>query len=106
MDDFTLNLLCNNEVNAINQNILGKLADCILKKENIEVWSRSLADGSVAVGIFNVGDKDQKVDMKARIPLEVPAKVIRDVWRHKDLAPEELECMISLHGCRYLKVSF
>ena len=51
-------------------------------------------------------DKDQKVDMKALIPAEKPAKVVRDVWRQKDLSADELYCTIPLHGCRYLKVRF
>lgn len=106
MDDFTLNLLCNNEVNAINQDMLGKQADLVRKEGDIEIWSRPLADGSIAVGIFNVGNKDHHVSMKALIPAEKPAKVIRDLWRQKDLSSEELECVIPLHGCRYLKVSF
>lgn len=106
MDDFTLNLLCNNEVNAINQDMLGKQADLVRKDGDIEIWSRPLADGSIAVGIFNVGETDHKVDMKALIPADKPAKVVRDVWRQKDLSPEELDCVIPLHGCRYLKVSF
>lgn len=106
MDDFTLNLLCNNEVNAINQDMLGKQADRALKDGDIEVWSRPLADGSIAVGIFNVGEKDHQVDMKALIPIKVPAKVIRDVWRQKNLSADELKCTIPLHGCRYLKVRF
>ena len=104
MDDFTLSLLCNNEVNAINQDILGKQADRVLKEGDIEVWSRPLADGAIAVGIFNVGDTDQQVDMKALIPAKEPAKTIRDLWRQKDLSPSELNCTIPLHGCRYLKV--
>lgn len=106
MDDFTLNLLCNNEVNAINQDMLGKQADRVLKDGDIEVWSRPLADGSIAVGIFNVGEKDHQVDLKTYIPSESPAKTVRDVWRQKDLAPEELVCTIPLHGCKYLKVTF
>ena len=58
MDDFTLNLLSNNEVNAIDQDILGKQADRVFKDESIEIWARPLADGSQAVGIFNVSEKD------------------------------------------------
>ena len=106
MDDFTVKLLCNNEVNAINQDMLGKQADLTNKVGDIEIWSRPLADGSIAVGIFNVGDKDLQVDMKSLIPAEQPAKVIRDVWRQKNLSDNELNCTIPLHGCRYLKVSF
>lgn len=104
MDDFTLNLLCNNEVNAINQDLLGKQADRVAKEGDIEVWSRPLSDGAIAVGLFNVGETDQQVDMEALIPSTEPARTIRDVWRQKDLKPSELKCTIPLHGCRLLKV--
>ncbi len=113
MDDFTLNLLCNNEVNAINQDILGKQADRVLKEGDIEVWSRPLADGTVAAGIFNVGDSDRGVDMKALINLlptsseekdrKEPGSV-RDLWRQKNLSADEFNCTIPAHGCRYLKI--
>lgn len=134
MDDFTLGLLCNNEVNAVGQDILGKQADRILKENDIEVWCRPLSDGATAVGIFNVGDKDSLVDMKALIsslPLgsaekavgEAPeaekesspgaptlkgdgeGMTVRDLWRQKDLTASQLNCIIPAHGCRYLKIS-
>ena len=119
MDDFTVNLLCNNEVNAVTQDILGKQADRVLKEGDIEVWGRPLSDGAIAVGIFNVGDKDQQVDMKALInsihdsplaPLERlqgeagQEFIIRDLWRQKNLSANELNCTIPLHGCKYLKI--
>ena len=106
MDDFTLSLLCNNEVNAIDQDILGKQADRALKDGDIEVWSRPLADGAIAIGIFNVGEKDQQVDINALISAKEQAKTIRDLWRQKNLSPSELKCTIPLHGCRFLKVRF
>ncbi|MBR1664705.1 MAG: alpha-galactosidase [Bacteroidaceae bacterium] len=104
MDEFTLNLLCNNEVNAVNQDILGQQADRISKEGDIEVWSRPLADGTIALGIFNIGDKEQTVDMQTLIPAKEPLKTIRDLWRQKDLSTSELNCTIPAHGCRYLKV--
>ena len=123
MDDFTLNLLCNNEVNAINQDLLGKQADRTLKEGDIEVWSRPLSDGTIAVGTFNVGDQDQQVDMKTVLQqisnseIQISARpngtldpsrnfTIRDLWRQKDLSPNELTCTIPAHGCRYLKIKF
>ncbi len=69
-----------------------------------------LCDGAIAIGIFNVGEKDQQVDMQALItPLmegDVGGLTIRDLWRQKDLTPSELNCIIHLHGCKYLKVRF
>ncbi len=104
MDDFTIGLLCNNEVNAINQDILGKQADRELKQGDIEVWTRPLADGGTAIGVFNVGDTDQQVDIKALVSAVAKAKTVRDLWRQKDLSAGELTCTIPTHGCRYLKV--
>ena len=106
MDDFTVNLLCNNEVNAIDQDILGKQADRAMKVGDIDIWSRPLFDGAIAVGIFNVGETDRKVDLKALIPAEKPAKTIRDLWRQRNLSEGELNCTIPSHGCKYLKVWF
>ncbi len=117
MDDFTLSLLCNNEVNAIDQDLLGKQADRVLKEGDIEVWSRPLTDGAIAVGIFNVGETDRQVDMKTLIPqpssivnyqlsIVNSSPTVRDLWRQKDLSESELSCTIPAHGCRYLKVRF
>lgn len=104
MDDFTIGLLCNNEVNAINQDILGKQADRVSKDGDIEIWARPLSDGSQAIGIFNVGDEDQQFDIKKLAPNAASAGTIRDLWRQKDLTPSELVCTIPTHGCKYIKV--
>jgi hypothetical protein len=102
MDDFTIGLLCNHEVNLINQDILGKQADRVAKDGDIEVWARPLADGSQAFGIFNVGEEDKQVDIKKYIS---PNFKFRDLWRQKDLSADELICTIPTHGCKYLKVT-
>ena len=104
MDDFTIGLLCNNEVNAINQDILGKQADRVSKDGDIEIWARPLSDGSQAIGIFNVGDEDQQFDIKKLAPNAASTGTIRDLWRQKDLTPSELVCTIPTHGCKYIKV--
>ena len=101
MDDFTVGLLCNHEVNLINQDILGKQADRVSKDGDIEVWARPLADGSQAIGIFNVGTEDKQIDIKKYISGNF---TIRDLWRQKDLSADELNCTIPTHGCKYLKV--
>ena len=104
MDDFTIGLLCNNEVNAINQDILGKQADRVSKDGDIEIWSRPLSDGGQAIGIFNVGSEDQQFDIKKLAPNAAAAGTIRDLWRQKNLTADELKCTIPSHGCKYIKV--
>ena len=105
IDDFTFNLLCNNEVNAVNQDILGHQAHMDLEEDGVQTWSRDLYDGSIAVGIFNLNEASLPVDLAgalAKIGLEDVVKV-RDLWRQKDL-PMGLY-HIAPHGVLYLKVT-
>ena len=108
MDDFTLNLLCNNEVNAINQDLLGQQADRVVENGDIQIWARPLADGAHAIGVFNVGKKDLKVNL-ADYFQHLGIKQLqsaRDLWRQKDLQPADLQWTIPSHGCEYIKVRY
>lgn len=107
LDDFTIGLLCNNEVNAVNQDVLGKQAKRDVLDGDIQIWSRPLADGSRAIGIFNVGDKDAKVDIAAykdALGLKNIAS-IRDLWRQKNLSADDTAYLIASHGVRFIKVT-
>lgn len=108
MDEFTINLLCNNEVNAINQDLLGQQADRVVEAGDIQIWARPLADGSHAVGIFNVGSKDLKVNFADYLQAMGISQLqsARDLWRQKDLNPSSLQWNIPTHGCEYLKVRY
>jgi len=55
IDAFTLNLLTNDEVIAVNQDPLGKPARLVKEVNGIQIWLKQLLDGSVAVGLFNTG---------------------------------------------------
>ncbi len=84
MDDFTLNLLTNDEVLAINQDPAGIQATRVLSESGYQVWMKPLADGSYAVGIFNVTEEDLTIDLSfSAIGLEGSWKVM-DAWRQKD----------------------
>ncbi len=106
MDEFTVSLLCNNEVNAVNQDILGKQAKRDVEDGSIQIWSRPLSDGSYAVGIFNVGKTDAHVDFKKYFPqLGIKSlKSVRDLWRQQDLDTSDVTYFIPTHGVKYLKV--
>ena len=104
IDDFTFNLLCNNEVNAVNQDILGHQAHRDVMEDGLQIWSRDLSDGSHAVGIFNLNESSRMVqlaDELARIGLE--AGTARDLWRQKDI-PAAAGYLIPPHGVLYVKV--
>lgn len=99
LDDFTLNLLTNDEVIEINQDPLGKPARLLSDENGVQIWTKPLADGSYAVGLFNIanfgktpetyfrwGDEKAKsftFDF-AKIGLKGKFK-LHDVWCQKDL---------------------
>lgn len=106
LDDFTIGLLCNNEVNAVNQDILGIQAKRDVKDGDIQIWSRPLSDGSRAVGIFNVGSEPVRVDLGkylSQLGLKNLSSV-RDLWRQQDISTTDLCYYIPTHGVRYIKV--
>lgn len=106
MDEFTVSLLCNHEVNAVNQDILGKQAQRVVLDGSIQIWSRPLSDGSYAVGIFNVGPSDARVDFKKYFKEMGISSLqsVRDLWRQKDLSTTDVNYFIPTHGVKYLKI--
>ncbi len=106
LDAFTLNLLTNDEVLAIDQDPLGKQATPVIKNENIQVWVKELADGNKAVGIFNLGDKTEnyRLDLKKAVRLNECS--IRDLWKQKDLGKMNgtYEALIPSHGVVLVKL--
>ena len=106
LDDFTLNLLTNDEVIAIDQDPLGNQAVPVIKKGNIQVWKKKLADGNYALGIFNLG-KDTEVYTLNFSEAGLNSKLtLRDLWRQKEIGSfnEKYECRIPSHGVILLKV--
>ncbi len=107
VDKFTLNLLTNDEVLAIDQDSLGLAARQISKNDSFQIWKKPLADGSYAVGLFNTSTGYQTIPLdREKLQLSGYNKV-RDLWRQKDLNPNGKELMkkIPPHGVRFLKFS-
>ena len=75
---------------------------------NIQIWARPLSDGSYAVGIFNVGKSDAKVDFKKYFKeMGINSlQSVRDLWRQKDLSTTDVNYFIPTHGVKYLKVQY
>ncbi len=109
MDDFTVGLLCNHEVNMINQDVLGKQGHRALTDGDLQIWMRHLSDGTVAVGVFNVGLSEIAVDL-SKMTVEFEGKTyrlgqlaLRDLWRQKDMTAEQYKFRVPSHGCRLFK---
>ncbi len=90
LDAFTLNLLTNPEVLAVDQDERGAAAACVHSDAAglfEEVWARPLADGTIALGIFNVSDRSRKISLDLKkIGLDGQWNA-RDLWRQKDEGP-------------------
>ena len=102
IDEFTLNLLCNNEVIAVDQDPLGKQASVLWEKDSMQVWGRPLSDGSFAAGIFNLGYETASVSIAEILEAAGYTGVsgIRDLWRQK-ACPETAD--VPSHGVVLLK---
>ncbi|HEY4414849.1 MAG TPA: putative Ig domain-containing protein [Verrucomicrobiae bacterium] len=106
-DAWTLALLTNPEVIAVNQDPLGNGAQHVAKlPTNADIWTKKLADKSLAVGFFNRSKTNIKVDV-AWSGLGFSAEpTVRDLWLRKDLPREKtFSAEIPPHGCVLLKVS-
>ena len=88
LDEFTLNLLTNDEVLAVNQDPLGKQARCIEKPEDMQIWVKEMEDGSKVVGFFNMcayKANSGSIDWTALGLKQNEKQRVRDLWRQKDL---------------------
>ena len=120
LDEFTMNLLTNDEVIGINQDPLGKQAVKILDEANKQVWMKKLSDGSLALGLFfagsNITEEAFSWDGKPQTAkvgitwneLGLQGKqMVRDLWRQKDLGVFDsgFETEVPYHGVVLVKLS-
>ena len=107
LDPFTLSLLTNDEVLAVNQDALCKQATRVVKSGSGEVFAKVLEDGSSAIGLFNRGDSERKVRVSWSDMGIGGAQRVRDLWRQQDLGafPDGFEASVPRHGVVLLKVA-
>ncbi len=107
LDPFTLNLLTNDEVLAVNQDPLGRQATQVKANESWQIWIKDLEDGSKVIGLFNLTEAplNVPVDMK-EIKLNGRWNM-RDLWRQKDLGEVENHFDINVlpHGVMLVKIA-
>ena len=99
----TKSILMNSNVIAIDQDKLGKQGDRLRAEGSLEVWTKPLANGSVAVGLFNRGTTaaSMSVTMK-EIGMDAKAKV-QDIWA-KANSVGDFTGMVPAHGVVLLEV--
>jgi alpha-galactosidase len=103
----TIALLTNREVLAINQDLAGKQGDRVWAEGPLEIWSRPLANGSQAVGMFNRNSSPMEMEFDfQKVGFKVAGHV-RDVWNAKDLGSMSAPYRATVpgHGVILLRVS-
>ncbi len=112
LDAFAMGLLTNDEVIAVNQDPLGKQATVVASTKDgsgvvTGVLAKEMADGSRAVGLFNTRETAGPVTVKwADLGIE-GKRVVRDLWREKDLGEFEREftATVPSHGVVMVRIS-
>jgi alpha-galactosidase len=108
LDEFTFNLLSNDEVLAVSQDSLGTQALTIAKNGDARVLAKDLDDGSKAVGLFNTSSNAVTTVTVNWSDLKLSGKqTVRDLWRQKDLGnfTGKFELVIPPHGAELVKIS-
>ncbi len=96
LDPFTLNLLANDEVLALDQDALGRSARRVATLGAVDIYRKDLEDGGVALGFFNRGDVPHTVTAKLdRLGLG-GRRAVRDLWRQKDVGVFEVDLLVTV----------
>lgn len=109
LDDFTLNLLTNDEVIAVNQDALGKQGVCLHTVGELRIYVKELEDGGKAVAFANFGREKVKLPYKDFKKTGISGtQTVRDLWRQKNIADintdkENLSLDIPAHGVAYYR---
>ncbi|MDX2021743.1 MAG: NPCBM/NEW2 domain-containing protein [Deltaproteobacteria bacterium] len=107
LDDFTLDLLSNDEVLAVDQDALVVPAQRKYADGRAEVWSRPLHDGGVAVALYNRGPVGRDVALRFSEVGLSGKQQLRDLWQRKDLGAfsDVYTTHVPQHGAVMLKVT-
>lgn len=100
-------ILMNREVIAVDQDALGKQATPV-KNGDLEMWMKPLSDGSVAVGVVNMGLNESVATIKAsELGLGARVRSARDLWIHANVEFRDgaYTAKIPSHGTLMLRVS-
>ena len=99
-------ILMNKEAIAIDQDSLGRQGDRLHESGDLDVWTKPLSGGRVAIGLFNRSwsVRDVSVDL-GEIGFKAGVDV-RDVWNAKDLGRRSgvFTSRIPKHGVTLLVV--
>lgn len=107
LDEFTLNLITNDEVLAVNQDALGRPATVAANENNVLlVYAKDLDDGSKAVALYNLGSESAMVTARWSDLKVSGRQSVRDLWRQKDLGDfdGQFQMSVASHGAELVRI--
>lgn len=114
MEQFTLNLMCNDEMLAVNQDIMGKQGHCVRETRRTDqngqttvhenVYVRPLHDGRFAVGLFNRTERPATVRVDWEELGIHGSQQVRDIWANRDIGvfDSEFSMGVPSHGAQFI----
>lgn len=107
LDAFTLGLLSNDEVIALNQDALGQPARHVATIGAFHVYRKNLEDGGIALGFFNLGETPQSAALVFDQLGLAPRQLVRDLWRQQDVgvADQQVTATVQPHNVVLYKLT-
>jgi alpha-galactosidase len=100
-----LNILKNREVIAIDQDPLGRQGRRLRADGDVEIWTRPLSGGGLAIGVFNRGTATAQVTIRCE-EFQLCDADVRDVWTGSPAARfTSHAASIPSHGVALLRVT-
>ena len=107
LDDFTKGLLCNDAVIKVNQDAQASPAKRVYNKDGWQIWTKELSDGSIAVGVFNLGNGKRTLPLPVNeLKLDKRSQVT-DLWKNEAIGKiiPDWNVEVNPHGAAFFKIN-
>lgn len=100
-------ILLNRDVIAVDQDPLGKQGDRAYEAGPLEVWTKPLSGGELAVAMFNKTGSPTKMTLTLSEVGWLGSAAARDLWAHRDIGEihGDYTVMVGAHGVAMLRLS-
>lgn len=103
----TMATVTNAEVIAVNQDVLGKQAVRVRKENGIQVWTKELAGGDIAVALLNTTETEQLVTSNVSEIKGTGRYTVRSLWDGQDVinTSSVFSSTVPRHGTAILRLT-
>lgn len=103
-DDFTIELISNDEVLYVNQNSTD--TSLIWDNNDVKIWSGSDKEGTTFVALFNTSNNEKSVKVTFEDLGLSSFKLVRDLWLKEDLGlySNEFNQNVPAHGAKLMAI--